>query len=234
MRRQSRSPSPGNRRSRSPSHGDRRSRSPSHGDRRSRSPSPDGFARTGADDSASLLPAQEVHRALSPAASPDYKVGDSASYLHPGGGRRKRNPAHDKERPAYLRVNIMDVLSYDLKTRQATLKLYLDVTWRTTQIPEAMQTSPTRRRAEWDSANPKSHADNDDWERDAKSCYRDCPFDFKIGQGRKLSTVVDNVGAAHCYWNDWFEQDPKSDKRFSQMRARTQSQRAGVPEGACV
>eukprot|EP01043_Picozoa_sp_COSAG02_P007475 COSAG02_NODE_224_length_28285_cov_39.533066_4_plen_511_part_00 len=116
---------------------------------------------------------------------------------------------------AFLRVNIMDVPHYADDVKEATVKLYIDVSWRARDMARHLHLKPKPAQGNYKWSNTDDNPDN----QVPKEFYDHCPIEFPgVGQKHHVSNFVENHVASDVEtWEDWFEMDANSEKRFLTM-----------------
>lgn len=115
---------------------------------------------------------------------------------------------------AFVRVNIMDVPHYSDEEKVATVKLYIDVSWRARNMEQHLRDKPVEKPYKW------SNTDGDDKNGVPREFYEHCPIEFPgVGKKHHVSDFVENhvVASDIETWEDWFEMDKKSEERFETM-----------------
>ena len=133
--------------------------------------------------------------------------------------RMKDSAGIDEDVPkvAFMRVNIMDVLEYDDKEKQASVKLYLEVAWRRKDAErhhlKAQKEKDPSNATEVKWTNADERADNDV----PPDFYKACPVSFT--KKHPISDLLDNYipSADTESWNSWFQVDEGSEARFETM-----------------
>lgn len=117
---------------------------------------------------------------------------------------------------AFLRVNIMDVPHYADDAKEAIVKLYIDVSWRARDMARHLESKPKPAQGNYKWSNTDDNPDN----QVPKEFYDHCPIEFPgVGKKHHVSNFVENHVAASDVesWEDWFEMDASSEKRFLTM-----------------
>ena len=114
---------------------------------------------------------------------------------------------------AFVRVNIMDVLEYDDKKKQASVKLYLEVAWRKKDAERHhLEKKPKEEEVKWTNADEKTTNDVPDefWQQA-------CPFSFS--KTHPVSDLLDNYipSVDTETWNSWFQLDHTAEEKFEKM-----------------
>lgn len=120
----------------------------------------------------------------------------------------------DVPNEAFLRVNILDVLTYQEKERLVTLKLYIDVTWRSRGMAEleAARRKKTGEKGTLKWSNSDEKRENDLPEK----IWKQAPLEFKARHN--VSDFVDHIIKSEgSDWNDWYALDEHSEARFNTM-----------------
>jgi hypothetical protein len=117
---------------------------------------------------------------------------------------------------AFLRVNIMDVPHYADDAKEVTVKLYIDVSWRARDMVRHLNSKPKPAEGNYKWSNTDDNPDN----QVPKEFYEHCPIEFPgVGKKHSVSDFVENhvVASDVETWEDWFEMDANSEKRFLTM-----------------
>jgi hypothetical protein len=141
--------------------------------------------------------------------------------------RMKDSAGIDEDVPkvAFMRVNIMDVLEYDDKEKQASVKLYLEVAWRRKDAQRHHLKAQEKKDGEAQDGKAPSNATEVKWTNADEKADNDVPPDFykacpvSFSKKHPISDLLDNYipSADTETWHSWFQVDDGSEARFETM-----------------